>query len=97
MIAGVTIRMATTQIDERGEVCEIYNPAWGFMDAPLVYVYQALIRPGKIKGWVYHELQDDRLFVSLGTLKIVLFDTREDSPTAAASMKCIFPNATAAF
>ncbi len=74
--------MATTQIDERGEICEIYNPAWGLMDAPLVYVYQAIIRPGKIKGWVYHELQEDRLFVSLGTLKIVLFDMRDDSPTA---------------
>jgi dTDP-4-dehydrorhamnose 3,5-epimerase len=80
-IAGVTIRMATTQIDERGEVCEIYNPAWGVMDAPLVYVYQAIVRPGKIKGWVYHELQEDRLFVSLGTLKIVLFDMRDHSPT----------------
>jgi hypothetical protein len=30
--------MATTHLDERGEVCEIYNPAWGVMDAPLVYV-----------------------------------------------------------
>jgi dTDP-4-dehydrorhamnose 3,5-epimerase len=80
-IAGVIVRPAITQLDERGEVCEIYNPAWSLTNAPIVYVYQALLRPGKIKGWVYHENQDDRLFVSMGTLKIVLFDRREGSPT----------------
>jgi dTDP-4-dehydrorhamnose 3,5-epimerase len=82
LIAGVTVRKATTHIDERGEICEIYNPAWGLMDAPLVYVYQATVRPGKIKGWVYHEFQEDRLFVSMGYLKIVLYDLRENSPTS---------------
>ena len=82
MIEGVVIRLAKTLIDERGELCEIYNTAWGIVDAPLVYVYQAVLRPGKIKGWVYHELQTDRLFVSLGFLKIVLFDMRQDSPTS---------------
>jgi dTDP-4-dehydrorhamnose 3,5-epimerase len=81
MIDGVVIRAATTHFDERGEVCEIYDPAWGVTGDPLVYVYQALIRPGRIKGWVYHEKQKDRLFVSLGTLKIVLYDMREGSPT----------------
>jgi len=35
----------------------------------------------KVKGWVVHHEQDDRLFISLGVLKIVLFDGREDSPT----------------
>jgi dTDP-4-dehydrorhamnose 3,5-epimerase len=81
IIAGVAVRPAATQLDEPGEVCEVFNPARGISDVPLVYVYQAVLRPGKVKGWVYHEQQDDRLFVSLGFLKIVLFDLREDSPT----------------
>lgn len=80
-IAGVILRPATTQMDERGEICEIYNPAWGILPEPVVYVYQATLRPGKIRGWVYHREQDDRLFASLGHLKIVLFDMRDDSPT----------------
>lgn len=80
-IAGVTVRMATTLPDERGELCEIYNPAWGFSDAPLVYVYQVAIRPGRVKGWVVHYEQDDRLFISTGVFKIVLYDGRLDSPT----------------
>jgi dTDP-4-dehydrorhamnose 3,5-epimerase len=83
-IAGVVVRPAVTHPDDRGELCEIFNPAWGVLDAPLVYVYQTMVRPHKVKGWVVHHLQDDRLFVSLGTLRIVLYDAREDSPTRGA-------------
>jgi dTDP-4-dehydrorhamnose 3,5-epimerase len=81
LIDGVVVRLATTLPDERGELCEIFNPAWTVSDAPLVHVYQAIVRPGKVKGWVVHYEQDDRLFISLGTVKIVLFDGREGSPT----------------
>jgi dTDP-4-dehydrorhamnose 3,5-epimerase len=80
-IAGVKVRPALTHPDERGEVCEIFNPAWGFHDEPMVYAYQICIRPHKVKGWVVHREQDDRLFMSLGTVKIVLYDDRSDSPT----------------
>lgn len=82
-IDGVKVRLATTHLDERGELCEVYSPAWLLSDQPLVYVYQASVRPGRVKGWVYHKLQDDRIFVSNGSLKIVLFDLREDSSTKA--------------
>ena len=80
-IDGVKVRPAVTHLDERGEVCEIFNPAWGFHEAPLVYVYQILIRPGRVKGWVIHYEQDDRLFTSSGTVKVVLYDDRATSPT----------------
>ncbi len=80
-IAGVVIKRLPPQEDERGEICEMYNPAWGILEAPLVYVYQCSIRPKKIKGWVVHRQQDDRLFISRGTLRIVLFDNRPESPT----------------
>ena len=81
LIDGVVVRYARTHPDERGDLCEIYNPAWGLLNAPLVYVYQVTVRPGKVRGWVVHKEQDDRLFVSFGTLKIVLYDSREDSST----------------
>ncbi len=81
LIHGVRIRSAVTIPDERGTICEIYSNAWDFSDAPLVYVYQVTIRPHKIKGWVVHYKQDDRLFLSQGTLKIVLYDARDTSPT----------------
>lgn len=81
LIEGVKIRMAKTITDDRGTVCEIFNPAWDFHPDPLVFIYQVTIRPGKIKGWVKHTTYDDRSFISKGTIKVVLFDDREDSPT----------------
>ncbi len=81
LIEGVVVRPAVTLPDERGTVCEVFNPAWGVHPDALVYVYQVTIRPGHVKGWVVHELQDDRIFVSSGTMRFVLFDNRLDSPT----------------
>ncbi len=81
-IHGVVLRPALTIPDERGTICEVFSPAWRLDDQPLVYAYQVTIRPGKIKGWVKHLCQTDRLFFSLGTARIVLYDDRQDSPTA---------------
>jgi dTDP-4-dehydrorhamnose 3,5-epimerase len=81
LIDGVVIRPAVTHPDERGTLCEIFNPAWGVHAAPLVYVYQFTIRPGMVKGWHVHHLHDDRIFVSQGTIKVVLYDDRPHSPT----------------
>jgi len=80
-IHDVTVRRLPPIEDERGEVVEVYRQAWNFHPDPLVFVYQATIRPGKIKGWVVHQKQDDRIFTSRGTMRWALFDNRPDSPT----------------
>ena len=80
-IDGVAMRPAITHPDERGTLCEVFNPAWELSDEPLVYVYQVTIRPGQIKGFVLHRAYSDRLFFSIGTTKVVLYDDREESPT----------------
>lgn len=80
-IAGVEVRRAITHVDDRGELTEIFNPGWGVCPEPMVYAYQATVRPHKTKGWVVHREQHDRLFVSFGTLRFVLYDARDDSPT----------------
>ena len=81
LIEGVKIRYATTQIDDRGTLCEILRPDWGFHPEPFTYVYQFSIRPGKVKGWHQHHQHDDRIFLSQGTVKVVLYDPRPGSPT----------------
>ena len=81
LIDGVVVRHQAPVEDERGEICEIYNPAWGVLDAPIVYVYQTSIRPGRAKGWVVHMDQDDRLFISRGTIRFGLYDDRPESTT----------------
>ena len=81
LIDGVQIINAVTHTDGRGTLCEISNLALKAHGAPLVYVYQFTIRPGKIKGWHIHYLHDDRVFLSRGEVKVVLYDNRPDSPT----------------
>lgn len=80
-IEGVILNRRPLHEDERGELVEVYNPAWGIHPDPLAYVYMATVRPGAVKGWVMHAKQDDRVFVIKGTLRWVLFDNREASPT----------------
>ncbi|HVV70337.1 MAG TPA: dTDP-4-dehydrorhamnose 3,5-epimerase [Verrucomicrobiae bacterium] len=78
---GVSFRPAPTQFDDRGSVCELYDPRWGWHPEPLVFAYMFTLRPGKVKGWGMHKLHEDRYLVLFGELEVVMYDTREDSPT----------------
>ena len=80
-IAGVLVHYARTQADERGSLTELYDPRWGMMAEPMVYLYEFTIRPGAAKGWIMHKLQTDRIFLLRGAVRIVLYDDRATSPT----------------
>ena len=81
LIDGVVIRPQVTQFDDRGTLCEILDLRWGVADSTIVSVYQMTIRPGMAKGWHMHRRHDDRIFISRGEVKVVLYDDRESSPT----------------
>jgi dTDP-4-dehydrorhamnose 3,5-epimerase len=81
IIDGLIIRPALPHVDRRGEVVEIYNPAWNIHPSPMVYAYQASIRPKAIKGWIVHKKQDDRIYTCFGVMRWVLYDLRAKSPT----------------
>ncbi len=81
LIDGVRIREARTISDHRGSISVMYDPRWEFTTEPVVYTYQVTIRPGAVKGWILHETYDDRLFLSHGSFKWVLYDDRDGSPT----------------
>jgi len=76
-IAGVRVRSAVTHLDERGELCEVLQSGVGLQHRPSRLRLLGFRAPGKVKGWVYHKEQDDRLFASFGTNRIVLYDMRE--------------------
>ncbi len=44
-------------------------------------VYMTTAYPGVVKGWHYHKEQSDNMAVVRGMMKIVLYDSRKDSPT----------------
>ena len=78
---GVVLRDLITHTDERGTVCELYDPRWGVDPSDLVFAYMFTIRPGQAKGWGMHREHEDRYAFLDGELELVLYDAREDSPT----------------
>jgi dTDP-4-dehydrorhamnose 3,5-epimerase len=81
LIDGVSIRDVPTHVDERGSVVELYDLRWNWHPAPLVFAHSFTIRPGFVKGWGLHETHEDRYFILLGDMELVLFDPRPNSPT----------------
>lgn len=78
---GLRFHRSPTHLDERGSVCELFDLRWQWHADPLVFVYSFTIRPGKIKGWGLHKLHEDRYFVLIGEMEVVMYDVRPDSPT----------------
>ncbi|MAF35884.1 dTDP-4-dehydrorhamnose 3,5-epimerase [archaeon] len=79
-IKGVNIKDLKVIPDERGRLMEIFRS-----DDPLFskfgQVYMTTAYPGVVKAWHYHKIQTDHFAVVQGMIKLVLFDSREDSET----------------
>jgi dTDP-4-dehydrorhamnose 3,5-epimerase len=80
-INGVQVKTLRPIPDERGWLMEILRrdetdllPAFG-------QVYVSATYPGVVKAWHYHKTQIDNFACVAGMVKLVLIDTREDSPT----------------
>ena len=80
-IDGVHIKEIKHVPRDHGVITEIFRPEWDPTGLPVVHLYQSKLFPGAIGAWSCHKIAIDRLFVSQGHLKIVLYDAREDSPT----------------
>ena len=66
--------------DERGRLMEILRSDEDlFLKFGQIYLTTAF--PGVVKAWHYHKTQTDHLVAIKGMMKIVLYDSREDSPT----------------
>ena len=78
---GVSIRPLTTHVDARGSLVELFDPRWGWHRDAFAYAYAFTIRPGVAKGWNLHRDHEDRYAVLGGTMGLVLFDPRPESPT----------------
>jgi dTDP-4-dehydrorhamnose 3,5-epimerase len=80
MIHGVKTKPLRIIPDERGRLMEILR-----MDDELFMkfgqAYLTSAYPGVVKGWHFHKVQYDNMVVIRGMMKIVLYDSREESPT----------------
>ena len=79
-IEGVQVKNLLVIPDERGWLMEILrNDDDIFEKFGQVYVTTAY--PGVVKGWHYHKIQTDNFTCIHGMMKVVLYDSRENSPT----------------
>ena len=80
-IDGVHVREVRHVPRDHGVLTEIFRPEWDPTGLPIVQIYQSRLFPGAIGAWSCHARTTDRLYVSQGHLKIVLYDGRPRSRT----------------
>ena len=88
-IEGVRFHESPTHVDDRGMLCEMFDPRWDWPTDPLAYAYFVTIDPGVAKGWALHKLHQDRYFLTKGELEVVLYDVRTDSRTYGEVAKIV--------
>ncbi len=80
LIEGVRVKQLKRIKDKRGFLMEIMRKDWPeFKEFGQVYL--TCCKPQWVKAWHFHRKQTDSLVVVKGKAKIVLFDSRKDSPT----------------
>lgn len=79
-IAGVEAKTLKVIPDERGRLMEIFRSD-DELFTRFGQVYMTTAYPGVVKGWHYHKQQSDNMAVVRGMMKLVLYDSREDSAT----------------
>jgi len=83
-IDGVKYRLARAVSHHHGHLTEAYRADWGITDFPVVQVNLTSTFPGRVRAWGIHRFTIDRLFAATGSLCIVCYDGRPDSPTFGA-------------
>jgi dTDP-4-dehydrorhamnose 3,5-epimerase len=80
MIDGVKTKRLKVIPDERGRLMEVLR-ADDEMFRKFGQIYMTTAYPGVVKGWHYHKKQWDHFVCVKGMMKVVLYDSRDDSPT----------------
>jgi dTDP-4-dehydrorhamnose 3,5-epimerase len=81
LIEGVAVREVLHVPKRHGYLTEILRAEWLDGNPRVDQVFQVVLEPGGISAWHAHAVTTDRLFVNLGVMQIVLYDSRPDSPT----------------
>lgn len=80
-IHGVQYRLLRPVSHYHGHLTEAFRDDWGVTDVPLVQVTLTVTFPRRVRAWGIHRFTTDRLFAATGSLCIVCYDGRRESPT----------------
>lgn len=90
LIDGVRVREVSNVPKDNGWLTEICRREWLETPAHIDQVFQVALNPGMVSAWHAHATTTDRLFVSFGMMRIVLYDAREASPTRGVTNELRF-------
>ena len=80
MIEGVKTKQLKVIPDQRGRLMEILRADDDLFET-FGQVYMTTTYPGVVKAWHLHKKQTDNITCVQGTIKLAVYDPREDSPT----------------
>jgi dTDP-4-dehydrorhamnose 3,5-epimerase len=89
MIAGVEIKELVTHPDERGFFRELIRKTDSFFGEGFGQWSHTKTYAGAAKAWHVHRKQIDWWYVAIGTIKVALYDTRQDSRTFGKTMELL--------
>lgn len=92
-IDGVEVREIRNVLTGYGRLTELYRADWKLAGHGVDQVFQVLLEPGEVSAWHAHAETTDRLFVSHGQMRIVLYDARQDSSTAGCVNEFLYGSA----
>ena len=78
---GCSVQELPCHPDDRGVVCELFDPRWPWLEEPFAFSYFWTLKPRTVKGWAVHLEHCDRYCIVLGEVKAVLYDARPESAT----------------
>jgi len=81
MIDGVMVKKLVSHPDERGFFTEFIRKTDEFFAEGFAQLSHSHMVDGVVKAWHVHKTQVDWWCVVTGTIKVALYDTREQSPT----------------
>jgi dTDP-4-dehydrorhamnose 3,5-epimerase len=87
MIGGVYINRLIKHADERGFFCEVIRYTDEFFKEGFGQLSHSSVNKGVIKGWHGHKYQTQWNYIATGLIKVVLYDSREDSKTHGEIME----------
>lgn len=80
-IHGSAAKVVPNIITRNGVTTEVLREDWGVGASPIVHAIHVILRAGALSAWHKHMIQTDHIMVLGGSIKCVLYDGREDSPT----------------
>lgn len=86
MIEGVKVRKLKAIGDYRGQLMELLRSDWPeFIKFGQLYI--TTCKPKVVKAWHYHKIQTDTFLCFMREVKVVLYDSRENSKTKGEIME----------